>query len=366
MLYLDNAATTPLSKEMKKHIASMVDIFGNPSSKYNLGVEARKILEKSRDAVAGFINANNDEIYFTSSGSASNTMGIKGYISENECEILYSPIAHKSIIKCVESCNVKTQPIPVNAKGEIIIEELERLCLFSKNPLVIIDYVNSEIGVIQNIKKIVDIVHFYNGIVYVDCTASISTIPLDVKECKIDMCGFSGHKIGALKGTGVFYKRKNIRIAPLVYGVQENGLIGGTENVLGIFTLYRAVLEHKYDQSSHVRDYVYDYIMKNIPNAYLIGDKSSRVVHNLYICFKGIDGESLMLLLDLYNIQVSTGSACNSNEITASHVLTEIGIKEEDLFSCIRMTFNGRESIEDLDFLCSKLSLCVEQLRNMK
>lgn len=365
MLYLDNAATTPLSESTKKYIISLLDEYGNPSSKYSMGESAKNMVEIARSEVSRFINANPEDIYFTSGGSASNTMAIRGYVAKNECSILYSPIAHKSVIKCIESCNTKTTPIPVDNNGRIIIEEFERLCLHEKKPFVVIDYVNSEVGVVQNLKRIVDIAHLYNGVVYVDCTASISTIPMDVQKFRVDMCGFSGHKLGSLKGVGVLYKTRGISIEPLIYGTQENGLIGGTENTIGIATLGRVLSNYKYEKSSFARDYVYGYISGNIADSYLVGSMESRVVHNLYMCFRGVDSESLMLLLDLSDIQVSTGSACNSNEVTPSHVLKEISINEKDIYSCIRMTFSGNETKEDLDYLCEKLKFCVGQLRDV-
>lgn len=366
MLYLDNAATTPLSEDLKKYIISLLDMYGNPSSKYSVGTKVRKIINDSRRNVAGFINASEKDVYFTSGGSAANTMCVRGYVTKNECDILYSPIAHKSIIECVKSISSKSTPIPVNKNGEIIISELERLCMCSKKPFVIIDHVNSELGIIQDLKSIVDVVHFYKGIVYTDCTGSVSTIPIDVQSLDIDMCGFSGHKIGALKGTGVVYKKPEICIEPLVYGTQENGLMGGTENVLGIASLGYAISKFKYNKSSLARDYVYEYILNNIDNSYLVGGLKNRTVHNLYVCFKGVDSESLMLSLDLYDIQVSMGSACNSNEVVASHVLQEINIDKEDLFSCIRITFSGNETKDDLDYFCEKLNICVKQLREIK
>ena len=366
MIYLDTAATLPISKDTESYIISIIGKFGNPSSKYSLGTEAKSIIENSRDAVAKFIKANKDEIYFTSGGSASNTLAIKGYLAKNDCEILYSPIAHKSIINCIKSVDKKKTPIPVDTNGAIINKELERLCLYAKNPFVIIDCANSEIGTIQDLRTIIDIVHFCNGIVYIDCTASIGTVPLDVKDYDIDMCGFAGHKIGALKGVGVFYKKNSIDIEPLIYGVQESGIVGGTENVLGIASLGFVTKNYNYSSiSSYSRDYVYNYIMNNIPNAYLVGSIENRVAHNLYICFSGVDSESLMLLLDLNDIYVSTGSACNSTEMKPSYVLQEIGIPEKDRYSCIRMTFYGKETIQELDYVCKKLKFYVEQLREM-
>lgn len=366
MIYLDNAATTPLSDNTKKYIISLLDEFGNPSSKHTMGNNAKLIVDNARKSVAKFINAQSDEIYFTSSGSASNTLAIKGYLSKNDCDILYSPIVHKSIIKCLNSCTQKKTIIPVDSNGILKIEELERLCLYSKKPFVIVDYVNSETGMIQDLKSIIGIVHFYGGVVYIDCTAAISTLPLDVKKYDIDMCGFAGHKIGALKGIGVFFKKNVIDIEPIIYGVQESGFVGGTENILGIGSLGFVVSNYNYSSvSGFARDYVYQFIVENISDTYLIGTIDRRIPHNLYICFKGINSEALMLLLDMNEIYVSSGSACNSVQVNYSNVLEAIGIPEEDRYSCIRMTFCGNESVEELDYVCKKLSFCVEQLRKI-
>ena len=231
---------------------------------------------------------------------------------------------------------------------------------------VVLDYSNSEIGTIQDVKKIIDLVHFYNGVVYLDCTGSISQIPVDVKKLDIDMLGFSGHKIHALKGVGVLYKKENIELEPLVYGSQEQGLFAGTENVLGIASLGKAVENYDYYSiSSKNRDYVYDYIINNIPDSYLVGSPfEHRLPHNLYMCFKGVQGESLMILLDMNGIEVSTGSACNNYNFEPSNALVSIGMDKEDINSCIRMTFSN-ETKEELDHVCSKLKECVERLRNL-
>ena len=180
------------------------------------------------------------------------------------------------------------------------------------------------------------------------------------------MLGFSGHKIHTLKGIGVLYKKENIELEPLVYGSQECGYFAGTENVLGIASLGKAVENYDYFSiSSNNRDYVYDYIINNILDSYLIGAPfEHRLPHNLYMCFKGVQGESLMTLLDLNGIEVSTGSACNSGNPQPSSTLTAIGMDKDDIHSCIRMTFNGNETIEELDYVCSKLKECVERLRD--
>lgn len=369
-IYLDNATTTSLSQLTKDYLIQILDIYSNPSSLNNVGQKAKQIITDTRKSVADFINAKPANIYFTSGGSASNTLSIKGYFQKHNCCILYSPIAHKSILKCVESYKY-SYPLKVYEDGAIDISDLkEWLDTRDIKPFVVIDYANSEIGTIQNVKEIINLVHFYNGIVYLDCTGSIPTIPLDVKELDVDMAGFSAHKIGGLKGCGILYKKEKIELEPLIYGTQEKGLVGGTENVLGIASLGKAIEGLDYSSvSSENRDYVYDYIINNIPDSYLVGasiESGNRLPHNLYMCFKGVEGESLMMLLDMNEIQVSTGSACNSGSLTGSSTLSAIGMNKNDIHSCIRMTFDGKVTKGELDYVCKKLKECVELLRNLK
>lgn len=365
-IYLDNAATTPLTPEVKQYIIELLDQYANPSSLYQSGIDARQIIEQARSNVAKFINGKSDNIIFTSGGSASNTLAIRGYTQKHNCTVLYSPIAHKSIIKCVESIK-NAYPLKVNNHGEIDFDDLrEWLDSRSGKFFVVLDYSNSEIGTVQDVKKIIDLVHFYNGVAYLDCTGSISQIPIDVKRLDVDMFGFSGHKIHALKGVGVLYKKENIELEPLIYGSQEGGYFAGTENVLGIASIGKAVENYDYSSiSSKNRDYVYDYIINNILDSYLVGAPfEHRLSHNLYMCFKCVQGESLMILLDMNDIQVSTGSACTSSDLQPSSTLTAIGMNKEDINSCIRMTFSGNETQEELDYVCSKLKECVERLRD--
>ena len=370
-MYLDHAATTPLTQEVKDYVISLLDTYQNPSSMYQSGVNVKQIISNARNNVAKFINANSKDIIFTSGGSASNTLAINGYIGNTvDYSILYSPIAHKSILKCVESFNPsRSQTLKVNNKGFIDLSYLYsciKQSTFNKL-LVVIDYANSEIGTIQNVKEIIEIVHKYNGIIYLDCTGSISQIPIDVKALDVDMAGFSAHKLGALKGTGILYKKINIRLKPLIYGSQEQGLFGGTENVIGIAALGKAVENYDYSSiTSNNRDYIYNYIKNNIPDSYLVGaDLKHRLPHNLYICFKGIQGESLMTLLDMNGYQVSTGSACTSGDLTPSSTLLTIKMNKEDINSCIRITLSGKEEITELNTFCKTLKRCVETLRQL-
>lgn len=355
MIYLDNSATTSLTDSAKEYLISILDDFGNPSSLYALSEKPKQIISEARQSVAQFINADVNDIYFTGGGSASNTLSIRGFYLKNDCTIFYSPIAHKSILECIESCH-NSIPLKVNKEGIIDIHDLEEyLDVCINTPLVVIDHANSEIGTIQNVEQIIKITHLHNGIIYLDCTGSIPTIPVDVKKLDVDMIGFSAHKLGGLKGCGVLYKKKDIILEPLVYGFQEKGIFGGTENVLGIASLGKAVEDYDYSSiSSDNRDYVYDYIIKNIPDAYLVGssiDSGNRLPHNLYIAFKGIEGESLMIMLDMNGLQVSTGSACTSGDLTPSTTLSAIGMDEHDIHSCIRLTFSGEETKEELLYI---------------
>jgi cysteine desulfurase len=274
------------------------------------------------------------------------------------------------MIKACNSC-LYNIPLKVNKYGEINLEYLDDI-LYRYNawePLVCIEAANSEIGTINDVISIANIVHKHNGIIIVDATGYIPTIQVDMQAWKdIDILTFSGHKLNSLKGCGVLYKRKDIELKPLIYGSQEKGLFGGTENVLGIAALGKAV--EKFDYSSintDNRDYVYHKLINEVPECYLVGaDLEYRLPHNLYMCFKGIEGESLMILLDEKDIQVSTGSACTSGDLKPSATLTAIGLNEEDIHSCIRMSFSGSETKEQLDYLCEAIKNNVTILRSLK
>ena len=371
--YLDNAATTPLSLEMKKYLSSALDVFGNPSSAHSEGANAKRLVEEVREKVAKLIKADSFEnVYFTSSGSASNTLGIQGYALENKCNILYSPTTHKSILKTIDNLgnfyNTNTIELKVDKCGNVDFEYLYRVFKAVKgNTLVVVEYANSEIGTIQNIKMISDFVHKYDGRLFVDCTGSISSIPLDVVGSDIDIATFSAHKIGALKGVGVLYKKTDITMSPIVFGSQEQGLFAGTENVLGILSLGKAIDLMNYNKTSHNRDFVWDNI-KNIDGISLVGSllNENRLINNLYICIRGIKGGDVVALMDdLYKIQISTGSACNNGSLSPSSTALAIGLNEEDANSCVRISFNGNETEDELKEFCKSFSTCIKMLRDL-
>lgn len=370
--YLDSAATTELSTEMKEYLISMLDVFGNPSSAHSEGVKANRLIEEVRKSVANFIKADsNENIYFTSSGSASNTLGIQGYALANKCNVIYSPITHKSILKTIDNLvdfyGVNASSLKIDNCGNIDIDYLERMLTSSiGDALVVIEYGNSEIGTVQDIKKISDIVHQYNGTLFVDCTGSISTIPLDVTDLDIDIATFSAHKINALKGVGVLYKKTNITMLPLVFGSQERGLFAGTENVLGVLSLGKAIDLMRYDKGTHNRDAVWNNI-KNIDDTFLVGSPldKNRLINNLYICVKGVKGSDVVALMDdVYKVQISTGSACNNGSPLPSATALAIGLSEDDANSCVRVSFSGTETEDELREFCKSFSVCVKMLRN--
>lgn len=374
-IYLDNAATTQLTDSVKEYLISVLDDFGNPSSLHSQGQKPRQIILESKRSVAKFINANGNEIFFVPSGSSGNTLAVKGLTSdnpkENKYEVFYSPTAHKSMLKACESCRYHT-PLKVNLDGKIDILYLDDILTRHNRwrPLVCVEASNSEIGTINDVITIGDIVHEHNGILVVDATSYIPSYQVNLKLWRnyIDILIFSGHKLHALKGVGVLWKQNGVNLKPLIYGSQQNGIVAGTEPVLNIASLGKAIEEYDYSSiSSTNRDYVYNYILKNIPDSYLVGaslESGNRLPHNLYICFKGVEGESLMILLDMNGIQVSTGSACTSGDLTPSTTLSAIGMDESDIYSCIRMSFSGDETQEELDYVCRTLKQCVESLRN--
>lgn len=371
--YLDNASTTMISSDMKEYLISLLEIFGNPSSTHSEGAKVKRLIEEVREKIAKFIKADKSEtIYFTSSGSASNTLGIQGYILSSRCSVLYSPTTHKSILKTIDNLaefyGVSTSKLKVDNCGNINIRYLEQAVASNADgTLVVIEYANSETGTIQDIKKISDTVHKYGGKLLVDCTGSVSTIPLDVIGLNIDMATFSAHKIGALKGVGVLYKKTDITVLPLVFGSQEHGLFAGTENVLGILSLGKATDLLTYDKTSHNRDYVWNTI-KNFGGVSLVGaplDKN-RLINNLYICIKDIRGSDIVALMDdVYKIQISTGSACNSGSLSPSSTALAIGLSEEDANSCVRISFSGKETEDELKEFCKNFSTCIKMLRNL-
>lgn len=369
MYYLDNAATTPLTNEVKETIIKMLDDFGNPSSSYDLGKKTKNIIEDARCEVQKFIHAPaNSEIIFTSSGSSANCLAIEGLKNfTNNSIVLYSPTSHKSMLKCCKASKY-SHALRVDTNGFIDVEDLENKLkkYWPDMTYVCFEAANSELGTINDVRGITKIVHKYGGIVVVDFTGYIPYYQVNVLDLGVDVATFSGHKLHALKGVGVLYKLEDIGIEPLVYGSQEGGYFAGTENVIGIASLGEAIKNYKYDfVMRYQRDKLFEMIKRDVPNCYLIGthDEFKRLPFNLFICFKGIKGSDLAALLETKGIYVSTGSACNNGSSEPSSALVAIGMNPNDYDSCIRITFSGKENYVDLEFIGSQIKECVDFLR---
>ena len=383
MIYFDTAATTKPTKEVIEDVTwCLENVWGNPSSIHTQGIEAKRLLEESRDKVAKFINAESDEIIFTSSGSESNNLAIKGFLDANdmyEC-IITTKTEHPSVYNTCMSLSdnmyyrVEYTPIDSNGKVDVLrfkqfISELS----FFHYCFVSIMLANNEIGTINDIKKIAQIVHHHSGILHVDATQAVGQIPVDVKELGCDLLTFSGHKLNTPKGVGVLYKKKGVDLSPIIHvGHQENGYVAGTENLPYIYALGNQVkrLSKEEYPSNSMREYLLSKIDEicyqlNI-NIKLNGCHIDRLPNNLSLIFDGINAEALITLLDMNGIQVSAGSACSSGEKTPSRVLKAIGLSDEDAYSTVRISIDKDTTVKECNEFVKILGECLVSLKIME
>lgn len=360
MIYLDTAATTKPKQAVIDAINEcLIETWGNPSSLHTIGREAKKVVNENRKIVADFIGAKPSEIIFTSGACEANSLAICGYLNCHDDRLVTTSIEHKSIMEIAKEPKYNTLVIPVDNKGVVDLQWLENaLQAFPfEKPLTSIQYANNEIGTIQNMKRISEIVHYYGGVLHTDATQMIPNWKIDVDG--IDMMSFSGQKIGAPKGIGVLYVRDGIELEPIIYGSQEQSRRGGTENVPYIAGLGEAIKHLQYP-TGELRDYFVQQVLAQIPNCYLAGANSERrLKNNASICFNGISGELLLLMLNERGIYASAGSACNHEP---SHVLKAIGLSDDDIASTVRFTF-GNQTKDDVDFVVDNLVEIVGILR---
>ena len=332
------------------------------------------LIENARRNVADFIgvkniNNLNKEIIFTSSGSAANALAISGLMkSDNLYKLYYSPIAHKSMkMVCQEYNGIK---IPIKNNGFFDLDKLEKMLIEDspRIPVICFDVANSEIGNIQDYRTIINMAHKYKGYVVCDATGYIPYYKVNVIKDNIDIMTFSGHKLKSLKGCGVLYKRHNIELEPLIHGSQENGLFGGTENIIGIASLGKAVETYDYSkvsdkQRNHLFNLLSEYFGKD--EMYLVGADlcENRLPNNLYICIKGINAEMLVTALDQFDIQVATGSACNNGKQLSADTLRELNMDEDDMNSCIRISLSFNETDDELNYFVNILSSIINILK---
>ena len=367
MIYLDSAATAKYTNTddiiVNTIMTAMTDSWMNPSSLY--AADTKERINKCRENIAKFIGAKPDEIYFTSGASESNNWAIRGWVDNalinntRLANIITTPIEHKSILAAVknDALGARIRYCSVNEYGCIKCESLERLLNECKDEmtLVSIQFANNEIGTIQDIKKISDIVHKNNAILHVDATQIFGHMDINVETLGIDMMSCSGHKISpVLRGIGYLYKKNCINIHPLIYGAQENDMRGGTENTYGILGLNKAieycdVSPKKVVELISKRNYFIDSLKFKF-NCTLNGHEVDRLPNNINVTFpQNITAESLLYILDMSGIKISVGSACNSKSYAPSHVLKAIGLSDEDAMKSVRFTLPEDITYEDID-----------------
>lgn len=369
-IYFDNASTTRVEPEVIEKINQEIESYANPSSQHNKGKEVREKIENARKKIARSIGAEDEEIIFTSGGTEAINLAIKGLAKANpeKRHIITSSIEHPAVIECcktLEKDNYKIDYIKTDKEGIVDTEEIRKK--INKDTLLVsIMHVNNEIGTIQPIEEIAEICKKKKTYFHTDCVQSYDKIPIDVSRTKIDLLNASGHKIGALKGIGFIYIKLGTKIKPIIDGGgQEFQIRSGTENTTGILSLEKALdTERDKTRVKKIRDYIQDELEKTT-DAKTNGSKEKRIYNILNISFYGIEGESLMLLLEKENIFLSTGSACSSSRLEKSHVLDSIGVQDLYIHGSIRISLSHQNTIEEAKYAIEKIKESVNKLEKM-
>lgn len=384
-IYLNSCSTTQPTQEVIDDVNFYLkQNWSNPSDISQNGVHAKGDITNARNQIAKVIGADWDEIFFTSSGSEANNWGIKGIVDAyRDCRaIITTTIEHPSVYntcKYLEEKGYRVKYLSVDCFGQIKLSELEHLLktVRTKNeydtPLVSIMFANNEIGTIQPIKKIAEIVHKYDGILHVDAVQAFMHTYINVKELGIDLMTASGHKINSCKGIGFLYKRKDLKITPLIHGgKQEFGMRGGTENVPYICAMGNQVerlsedLDVYIERAADLHNYIVQSVYEKCGEyceVYLNGHPNKRIMNNLSFTFKGINTEQLITLLDMKGIQVSAGSACSVGIPTPSRILKAIGLSDKEAFSTIRVSFDYNTNMDMIDIFVDELVECIRSLQ---
>lgn len=374
--YFDNAATTKVDERvLNKMIPYYINEYGNPSSIYSIGRSSKRAIEEARAEVAKLIGADQNEIYFTGCGSEADNMAIKGIAFANKNKgnhIITTKIEHKAILescKTLEKMGYEVTYLNVDKDGLIYLEELER-SIRPTTILISIMFANNEIGTIEPIKQAAFIAKRHNIYFHTDAVQAIGNVNINVNDIGIDMLSMSSHKIYAPKGTGALYIKKGVNINRFLDGGhQEKGKRAGTENVAGIVgfgeacKIARINIEQHIDRMRKMNIYFMKSLYEKIDNIKVNGSTKFRLPGNLNLSIQGISTETLMLKLDQMGICVSAGSACNTNETVPSHVLSAIGLNEDDLQSSVRITFGKFNTKDDVDYLIENLTQIVDELR---
>jgi cysteine desulfurase len=384
-VYLDNSATTAVAPEV---ISAMLPHFseemGNAQSVHSFGQRAKSALERARRQVAALINASPAEIVFVSGGTEADNFAIRGVAAAHEQKgrhIITTKIEHPAVLatcEALESAGFQVTYLPVSSQGRVSVEDV-REAIGDETILISIMHANNETGTIQPIKEIASLVsearasghgHLY---FHTDAVQSMGKVPIDVKLLGVDLLSLSAHKIHGPKGTGALYVRKGTRMAKLLYGGHhERDRRGGTENVPGIVGLGRAAelarieFDERTSRMREMRDYLEQQIIARVQNVQVNGDVERRVPNISNLTFQGLDGESLLIALDLKGIAVSTGSACASGSLEPSHVLTALGLSREEVRGSLRLSLSAYTTREEIDYTVAALEETVSRLRQMQ
>lgn len=379
-IYLDSSATTPVYPEaVQAMVRCMNTDFGNPSSSHSFGRNAKKLLRHARSQVADLLSADEDEIFFTSGGTEADNLAVLGIAELYETgHIITTPIEHHAILKCCEHLAGKGFDItylPVDTDGRVSAADVEQ-AIRPDTILISVMHGNNEVGTVQPVAEIGRVAKACGVTFHVDAVQSLGKIPVDVGQIGCDLLTCSSHKINGPKGVGALYVRKGTAIGSLLFGGgQEKSVRSGTENMPGIVgfgkaaEITAATWRQNAVQTQTVRDYFFRMLVNEFDDVRINGSLEYRLPHNINFSVKGVDGISLMLLLDSAGIAVSTGSACSSDSVQASHVLSAMNIGEEWLECTIRMTISSFNTCDEMDYvidmlkakkklLCEAMALC--------
>ena len=378
LIYLDNAATTKTVPEVvDAMLPYFTEHYGNPSSIYSFAAGNKTVIEEQKEIIADVLGARSNEIYFTAGGTEADNWALKAAAEAYENKgkhIITTKIEHHAILHTCEYLEKKGYEITylnVDADGLVDLAELEA-AIRPDTILISIMFANNEIGTIQPIKEIGAIAKEHGILFHTDAVQAFGQIPIDVDKCKIDMLSASGHKLNGPKGIGFLYIRKGVKIRSFVHGgSQERKRRAGTENVPGIVGLGTAVkraektMEARAERETELRNYLIKRVMEEIPFTKLNGHPEKRLPNNANFSFRFIEGESLLILLDMAGICGSSGSACTSGSLDPSHVLLAIGLPHEIAHGSLRLTLSEETTREELDYVVEELKKIVERLRNM-
>ncbi len=377
-IYLDNAATTAVAPEvLEAMLPYFTTVYGNPSSIHATGREAHKAVDQARRQVAAAIGAQPQEIYFTAGGSESDNWAIKGTAFARQSKgnhIITTAIEHHAVLHTcawLEKHGFEVTYLPVDSDGLVNPADVEK-AITDKTILISVMMANNEIGTIEPIKEIGQIARAHKILFHTDAVQAVGAIPVDVNDLGVDMLSMSGHKFHGPKGIGALYIRKGVRIDTLIHGgAQERGLRAGTENLPGIVGIGKAIelatahLEENAQRMTALRDKLIDGIMERVEDVRLNGHRTRRLPNNCNVSIRYIEGEAMLLRLDLAGIAASSGSACTSGSLDPSHVLLAIGLPHEIAHGSLRMTLGTDTTEADIDQVLDTLPGIVKNLRDM-